>query len=137
MTGRRILSTNRITPVKIFEENSKTLNSRCKYLTTLIEHYEKRWKSEYLTELREYQKCHNRLPAKQVKVGDIVLINEDNLPRSRWRMGKVEELFKGRDGYVRGCKLRVYCARKKVAHLNRPINKLCFFEVSSAESVEL
>ena len=48
ITGKRILSTNRIAPIKIFEENAKTLNRGCKYLTTLIEHYEKRWKSEYL-----------------------------------------------------------------------------------------
>ena len=64
-----------------------------KYLRSLIDHFERRWKHEYLTELREYQRNHDKLPAKQLKPGDIVLISDDTLPRNRWRMGKVEELI--------------------------------------------
>ena len=106
------------------------MKKRLDYLQTLVENYKKRWLREYLTELREYQRLNNKSPAKVVKVGDIVLI-QDDLPRTRWRMGKVEALIKSRDGYVRACKLRVYTKTKKIAYLNRPVNKLCYFEVSS------
>ena len=101
----------------------------------MVDNYERCWKKEYLTELREYQRCNNRLPAKQVKIGDVVLISDDKIPRCRWRLGKVEELLKSKDGRVRGCKLRVHCDKKKIAYLNRPVNKLCYFEVSSSSEV--
>ena len=102
-------------------------------MNTLIDHYEKRWRKEYLTELREYQKNNNRLPAKQIKIGDIVLIEEEGLPRCRWRMGKVHELFTSKYGYVRGYKLCVYRDNQKVSYLNRPVNKLCYFKVSTLD----
>ena len=108
ITGKRLISVNRVLPDDNFQENENNLNSRLKHLRTLIGHYEKRWKQEYLTEFREYQRNHDKLPAKQLKVGDIVLINDEKLPRNRWRLGKVEELIKSKDGYVRACKLRVH-----------------------------
>ena len=134
LTGKRLMS-QRDTPDQINEENVQTMKKRLNYLCTLVNDYQKRWQREYLTELREYQRCNNKLPAKEAKIGDIVLIQED-LPRVRWRMGKVEELIKSKDGYVRACKLRVYTKNKKVAYLNRPVNKLCYFEVSSAPEVD-
>ena len=45
-------------------------------------------------------------------------------------MGKVEELIRSKDGLVRACKLKVYSKNKKLAYLNRPVNKLCYFEVT-------
>ena len=65
MMGRRLLSNRKTNPTDVLEETERSLNNRVKYLNTLICHYEKRWKKEYLTELREYQK-NNRLPVKQV-----------------------------------------------------------------------
>ena len=108
------------------------MNSRVKYLNLLISHYETRWKKEYLTELREFHKNNNRVPAKQINVGDIVLI-EEGLPRCRWRMGKVHELRMSKDGYVRGCRLCVYNENRKSSYINCPVNKLCYFEVSGAD----
>ena len=133
ITGRRLLSRCNSVPLDVYDENEKTLKNRAMYLRTLLDHYEKRWRKEYLTELREFQRSNDRLPAKQLKIGDIVLIEEEGLPRSRWRMGKVQELFTSKDGYVRGCKLRVHNQNRKVSYLNRPVNKLCYFEVSSSE----
>ena len=128
--GRRLISPRYI-PEEIKEENEQSMNNRVKYLRTLISHYKMRWKKEYLTELREFQKNNDRSPTKKIKIGDVVLISEDGIPRCRWRMGKVVELFKSKDHYVRGCKLRVFNENRKTSFLNRPINKLCYFEVSS------
>ena len=129
MVGRRLLSRDRVYLDEPPKETEKSMNKRLKYLTELIQNYHKRWTHEYLTELREHQRCHNKLPAKQAQIGDIVLIQED-LPRSRWRMGKIEELIRSKDGQIRACKLRVYTKNKKVAYINRPVTKLCYFEVS-------
>ena len=133
LTGRRILSPRNSIPSEIYNETEKTLRNRIKYTNTLISHYEQKWIKEYLTELREFQRNKNRLPTRQLKVGDVVLIEEEGLPRSRWRMGKVEKLLVSKDGLVRGCRLQVHNANRKLSFLNRPINKLCYFEVSSGD----
>ena len=131
LSGKRLISTSRIFPDENLEEDEISLNSRVKYIRTLIQHYERRWKNEYLTELREYQRSQNKIPAKQVKTGDVVLIHDEKLPRNSWRLGKVEELIQSKDGHVRACKLRVYSKGRKKSYLNRPVNKLVYFEVSS------
>jgi len=105
------------------EESTQSLTNRM--------HYEGRWKKEYLTGLREFQKNNSTLPTKQIKVGYIVLIEEEGLRRYRWWIAKVLELFTSKDGYVRGCKLRVYNEKRRLSFINLPVNNLCFFEVSS------
>ena len=136
LTGKRLISSTRVFPGELRDETSTSLTNRVRYLRSLIEQFERRWKHEYLTELREYQRNHNRLPAKQLKIGDVVLISDDKLPRNRWRMGKVEALIPSKDGYVRAVKLRVYSEGRTVSFLNRPVNKLCYFEVSSNDCEE-
>ena len=131
MTGRRLISVRQKLPTDISEESRVTLTNRLKYLRSLIGHYEKRWKCEYLTELRESQRSNNKIPAKQVDIGDVVLISDDKIPRNQWRLGRVVELMKSKDGHIRGCKLRVHNENRRESYLNRPVNKLCFFEVTS------
>ncbi len=113
------------------DASAAELGERLAYLNRLLEHFWSRWKHEYLTQLREHQNCRNRIPVRRVQSGDVVLI-EDNLPRNRWKMGVVTELFTGRDGFVRGCKVRTLTSKtKRVTHLNRPVNKLYPLEIES------
>ena len=82
------------------------------------------WKREYLVGLREHHNCRNRIPPKQISVGEVVLI-EEKLPRNRWKMGIVTEVHVGRDAHVRGCKVRTLTRNtNRVTYLNRPVNKL-------------
>ena len=66
-----------------------------------------------------------------IKTGDIVLVEDKKLPRVRWRLGLVTDLFKGEDGLIRGCKLRVTDKKGSFSYLQRPINQLCHFEVNA------
>ena len=57
----------------------------------------------FINSLRErislYHKGANRsqgLP----KIGDIVLVKDDNLPRAAWKLGKIINLVQGQDGMV-------------------------------------
>ena len=88
------------------------------------------WKRDYLTGLREYQKCHNKIPIRQIKLGEMVLV-EDKLSRSQWKIGVVDELYIGRDGYIRWCKLRIITRNNKIIYLHRPVNKLYPLEIFS------
>ena len=38
---------------------------------------------------------------------DVLVIEEDVVPRHKWRLGVAEELLKGSDGHVRGAKVKV------------------------------
>ena len=64
-------------------------------------------------------------------MGDVVLIEDKMLPKIRWRLGVVSSLLPSKDGYVRGCKLRVHDGKGGHSYLKRPVNQLCHFEVNS------
>ena len=42
----------------------------------------------------------------EVKVGEVVLVHEDNVKRGQWEMAKALEHIIGRDGEARGTKLK-------------------------------
>ena len=60
-----------------------------------------------------------------LKVGDVVLIQSEERNRRKWNIGIVVKLIKGRDGVVRGARLR---AGK--SYLERAIQHLCPMELS-------
>jgi hypothetical protein len=80
-----------------------------------------RWVKEYLPQLQTRSKWNQE--QRNLSVGDIVLIVDITLPRNKWSLGRVIEVFKGRDGRVRSVKLKT-----KRAELVRPVAKLCLLE---------
>ena len=58
--------------------------------------------------------------ASRIRVGDVMVIEEDVAPRPRWRLGVVGELLEGSDGYVRGAKVKV---GKKNNIIRLPVNR--------------
>ena len=77
--------------------------------TQLIQHFQTRWKQEYLTALREFHKVKGTYAPQTIKVGDVVLIHDDS-PRASWKMAVIENLIKGNDGYVRAAEVRTSSA---------------------------
>lgn len=65
----------------------------------------------------------------KVSIGDVVLVHKDNVKRSDWKMGKVLEHIVGKDGVVRGAKLKLITKRKPVI-VSRAVQKLYPLEVS-------
>ena len=91
-------------------------------ISNITSHFWERWCKEYLVNLRESQRIssvNNNLPAVCLK--DIVLVEDEKLPRSMWRVGIVEELYKGEDDKVRGAAVRI---PKTKSLLKRPVNRL-------------
>lgn len=83
----------------------------------------KRWSKEYLCNLPPLiNKC--KLHG-SIAIGSVVLIREDNTPRLKWPLGVVEEVFPGKDGFVRSVRIRT---SKGV--VLRPIQRLYDLEVS-------
>jgi len=63
----------------------------------------RRWQREYLLQLRTYHEVRGpALQGPKLKVGDIVLLQEDRMPRQMWKKAQMDELIPGRDGHPDG-----------------------------------
>ena len=102
--GRRLLD---LYDVDSESENSskEKVTKRAKYLMTVLEHFKRRWKTEYLTSIREKTREHGKPSNSNVKIGDIVHIFEDKIPRQFWRIGRIVKLLTGKDKIVRAVEL--------------------------------
>ena len=49
----------------------------------------------------------NSTPKKLLKSGAIVLIQQEGVSRSRWKLGRVDRIIEGKDGVIRGAVLKV------------------------------
>ena len=87
-----------------------------------LDKFWKMWSDDYLKNLPPT--VNNFKLNCNLKKGSIVLIREDNVPRMRWPLGLITDLFPGRDGVVR-------CANVKTAKgvLCRPIQRLHDLEI--------
>ena len=103
---------------------------RRRYLQLLLEHFWKRWSREYVTELRNLHRQKSR-PERSISisVGDVVTLFEDNLPRSQWRLGRVEQLIPSSDDSVRAAVVRVITKTGRPGTVKRPVQKLFPLEV--------
>ena len=99
---------------------------RTELLNTIINHFWKRWKGEYLLELRQNHQMLSKKKELVIATGDVVLIHEDGKKRNRWPLGKIEELMYGKDGIIRGAKVKT-----SQGYLQRPFQKLYLLEVRS------
>lgn len=63
---------------------------------------------EYLTQLRKYHQKRGCFSKRPIKVGDIVLIKNDNFSRNFWPIAIVERVFYGRDKVIRCVRVKKY-----------------------------
>ena len=102
----------------------KTLRKRAKYLKKCKDALWKRWTAEYIRGLRERQ-VHVNGKSVPPKIGEVYLIKSDEKNRGEWPMGVVTELFEGRDGVVRGARLRT-----SKGHMERAVQHLYPLELT-------
>ena len=92
------------------------------------------WRKSYLVGLQEHHRVLKQRNVSNVlpRVGEVVLIADDHLPRSQWRIGRVVELIYSDDNLCRSVKLLIPGGR----YMNRPIKLLYPLEISDP-TVEL
>ena len=136
ITGRRILSLPNVTEAvdstdEQFVVNSHDLNTRVQHLTSVLEDYWTRWREEYLLQLRERYSIVDSVGVHRSPVpGEVVIIHDENHPRSFWKLGRVTDMIKGDDGQIRGAVIDVV-TNGKPQTLRRPITRLYPLEVMS------
>lgn len=70
----------------------------------LVQRIWKRWSTEYLHTLQQRRKWQQE--SDNMRVGDMVLLVEDNLPPAKWAIGRIVAVHPGDDGRVRVVTIR-------------------------------
>ncbi|GFS50019.1 integrase catalytic domain-containing protein [Trichonephila clavipes] len=68
-------------------------------ITKIIQLIWKRWSVDYLNSLQQRNKWH--FEKKNAKIGDMVIIKEDNLPSCQWSLGRINNIYPEKDSKVR------------------------------------
>lgn len=88
-------------------------------LKAIHQQFSVRWKEDYLKSLQKRYKWRRSTP--NLKVGDLVVVMDDLLPPSEWRLGRITNTHSGSDTQV-----RVVEVRTASGTITRPIVKLCY-----------
>ena len=112
LCGRRLMSL----PDSNISENRdydiavqpQDLIRRMQHLSNVLNHFWKRWRNEYLIELRNAHRYLNQNHTiRTVSVVDVVVVHEEDQPRGKWRVGKILDLIVGSYGFARGALVQV------------------------------
>ena len=123
-------------PEYVPQSSAPVLSKRMKHLSQVLDHFWKRWRREYLAELRDAHQFQTRSNGTHhISVGDVVLIHDDDHPRTFWKLGKVEELISGSDDAIRGALVRIRAGNSH-AFVKRPVQRLYPVEVSDVKDTD-
>ena len=89
------------------------------------------WKQEYLLSLREtlplkHRGAHSEL-TRLPKLGEVVIVKDDYLPRGAWKLAQIKEFIFSKDGLIRSAKVQL--SNHNV--ISRAINHLFPLEILS------
>ena len=133
--GRRISSTPNSAHYEIIS-TYKSLTRRARHHKSLLQQSAKQWRREYLTSLREQSSVRNKgNGAREISIGDIVLLKNDSTTICYWKLAKVEELIPGTDGRVRAAVVKTTSKDKRPVYLRRVVQHLIPIEVKAIDEV--
>lgn len=96
----------------------------------LYQQFWTQWKEDYIAGLQKRNKWY--VAQRNLKPGDMVLIQDENTPPSRWPLGRIQEVFLSTDGLVRSAAVRISTINRTGSNrqqtttvLQRPVQKLC------------
>ena len=101
--GRDVRTTN-----STADSDSDEWTKRQRYVQRCKENAWKRWKHEYLVILRERHNLSHKDRTRNVKIGDIIIIKDESKNRSHWKIGKVSQLYTGKDEVMRAVQMQVW-----------------------------
>ena len=105
------------------DETTFNPRKRWRRVQELVRHFWHRWIREWLPALNARKKWLT--VERDIEVDDVVLVISPKTPRGHWPLGRIVEVYPGKDGHVRVAKVQV-----GKEELLRPITKLCQLELS-------
>ena len=126
-------------PPGVFVREDIYLCKRWRRVQHLANVFWERWRKEFLQTLQLRKKWVK--PQRNMLVGDIVVIKDENAPRNMWKLARVEDAFTSEDGLVRKVKLAIATRSldkrgrriDAVHYLERPVHKLVLIQESDRE----
>ncbi|GFY18377.1 integrase catalytic domain-containing protein [Trichonephila clavipes] len=124
LTPAMFLIENRCSDTTDIDElNSRDLRKIMKYRIKLLSYLRQRFRKEYLSELIQKQN-DNRV--REPRIGEMVLIGNDNKKRLSWPIATIIELIPGRDGEIRTVRLKT-----QHGTVIRPVQRIFPLEVQA------
>ncbi|XP_044574037.1 uncharacterized protein LOC123258235 [Drosophila ananassae] len=99
------------------------LLTRLKRIEQLRKEFWTRWSHEYLHELQNRSKWPRS--CKTVKIGDLVIIKEDNIAPLNWPLGRIVAVHPGKDGEIRVAEIRT-----TFGNITRAIHRLAVLPIN-------
>ncbi|XP_075990145.1 uncharacterized protein LOC142985786 [Anticarsia gemmatalis] len=126
LTGGPILSL----PLSDYSDSKRIdIRNRWQLTENMLRQFWKCWSNEYLTQLQARSKWNK--PTTNLKVGDIVLVKDNNLPPGKWGLGRILDVHPGADGLV-----RVTTVKTQARIIKRPVVKLSPLPLLGPETSE-
>jgi len=92
--------------------------SRWQLTQQMKQHFWKRWSGEYLSSLQQRFKWNAK--RENLRIGDLVLVKDDQQPPMKWKMGRIIDTHPDHDNTV-----RVVSVKTSEGEYTRPVVKLC------------
>ena len=109
------------TPQGPFQERSSK-KFRLDFLQSIVGAFWKRWTREVFPTLVIQPKWHTE--QRNLKIGDVVLVQDSNLVRGKWRMAVVSKSESSEDGRVRRVKLKYKSENNTPIEIERAVQRL-------------
>ena len=109
----------------------ENLPRRMVFIAKSKEQLRKRWLKEYLYALEERNHKQNDRTAAIPAIGKVVLLREDVKDKAQWRLGRVAGSITGKDGTVRGLKIKLGSGYI----IERPLQLVCDLEIGGEDQV--
>lgn len=120
LTGRALVSL----PERDLSDTAMSRLRLWNVTSKMVQTFWKSWHKGYLTTLQSRPKWKDE--CSNVKVGDLVLLREDNAPPLTWPMARITKVFPGTDNLVRAFEVMTPNKKKHV----RSITKICLFPLN-------
>ena len=87
-------------------EQEVTSRRKWRQVQALTRSFWARWTKEYIPTIIKRHKWNKPGDNRQITVGDLVLVEDDETKKRAWSLGRIEELMTSDDGIVRVAKVR-------------------------------
>ena len=116
VTGRKLEPLPVQIPKSVLDSEPKYIG-KWKTRRTIQNNFWKKWRHNYLLNLSVTRKWKQGQPI--LKEKDVVLLMDKNLSRGHWKLGRIEEVIRGRDSVVRQAIVQVAGGGKVKRHLRQ------------------
>ena len=112
----------------------ESLSKRARYNRRALSQFSNRWRNEYLLNLLEAYRPKDTRKYPNINIGDIFILRKDKEKRAFWKMCRVLELLKGKEGIIRAAKVEVVTPEGKRKVFNRALQHLIPLEIPISAS---